>query len=384
MKMKTLAWILCAAATLTLGTVSYAGTVEVVSSFSSPLPFPRFGLDFDTSTGTLWGIENSKARPNIMSFDLSGNLIQGFIGEGDFNSTGIAVDPHGQRIYYWQNLGRNLQQAHYPDGAFLGTTQFPFGYQNAVLFIDYDPVLNRVVMAKSRVFSPSQGIDIRPGFDFVIPGAGVDFSVELDVLGVSDLSLILGFELTQDSYWLLGPNSANAYDQIVQIDRTTGQLVDRFILPDSHSQTYRGLALDPSTGLFYANFSDEGVRALRLTPGPAAVISVKIDIKPGSFPNSINPRSKGVMPVAILTTPTFDATTVDPARVLFGATGTQAAPARFAFEDVDGDGDTDMMIHFRTQDTGILCGDTSASLTGKTFGGQMIKGSDSIKTAGCK
>ncbi len=30
--------------------------------------------------------------------------------------------------------------------------------------------------------------------------------------------------------------------------------------------------------------------------------NVSIDIKPGSFPNSISPRSKGVIPVAILTT----------------------------------------------------------------------------------
>jgi len=55
-----------------------------------------------------------------------------------------------------------------------------------------------------------------------------------------------------------------------------------------------------------------------------------------------------------------------------------------ALEDVDGDGDTDMILHFKTQATGIKCGDTSASLTGETFGGQMIEGSDSIRTVRCK
>jgi TolB protein len=113
-------------------------------------------------------------------------------------------------------------------------------------------------------------------------------------------------------------------------------------------------------------------------------ISVEIDIKPGSDPNSINPRSRGVIPVAIPTTDTFDATTVDETTVLFGATGTEAAPVHFAFEDVDGDGDTDMILHFNTQDTGIVCGDTSASLTGETFGGPAIQGTDSIRTVGCK
>jgi hypothetical protein len=113
-------------------------------------------------------------------------------------------------------------------------------------------------------------------------------------------------------------------------------------------------------------------------------ITVAIDIKPGGFPNSINPKSKGVIPVAILTTNTFDATTVDSTTVLFGTTGTEAAPVHSALEDVDGDGGTDLILHFNTQDTDIVCGHTSASLTGETFGGRMIEGADSIKTVGCK
>lgn len=116
----------------------------------------------------------------------------------------------------------------------------------------------------------------------------------------------------------------------------------------------------------------------------AVTVAVDIDIKPGSFPNSINPRSDGVIPVAILTTGTFDATTVDPATVLFGPTGTEAAAVQSALEDVDGDGDTDMILHFDTQDTGIECGDTSVSFTGQTFDGQAIEGSDSINTVGCR
>jgi FG-GAP repeat len=116
----------------------------------------------------------------------------------------------------------------------------------------------------------------------------------------------------------------------------------------------------------------------------AAEITVKIDVKPGSFPNSINPRSKGVIPVAVLTTDTFDASAVDATTVFFGAIGNEAAPAHSALEDVDGDGHTDMILHFRTQDTGIVCGNTSASLTGSTFSGQAIEGSDSIRTVGCK
>jgi hypothetical protein len=117
---------------------------------------------------------------------------------------------------------------------------------------------------------------------------------------------------------------------------------------------------------------------------PAMTVAVDIDIKPGSFPNSINPRSRGKIPVAILTTDTFDVTAVDPTTILFGATGTEAAPMRVSLVDVDLDGDTDLILHFNTQATGIQCGDISAFLIGETFNGQMIQGSDSIKTVGCK
>lgn len=53
-------------------------------------------------------------------------------------------------------------------------------------------------------------------------------------------------------------------------------------------------------------------------------------------------------------------------------------------EDVDGYGDLDLVLHFRTQETGIVCGATTASLTGETLEGDPIHGSDSIRTVGCK
>src|SRR5207247_330376 len=112
-------------------------------------------------------------------------------------------------------------------------------------------------------------------------------------------------------------------------------------------------------------------------------IIVAVDIKPGRFPNRINLGSQGRIPVAILSTDTFDATTVDPSTVLFGITGTEAAPVRAALEDVNGDGRVDLILQINVQDTGITCGDISASLTGKTVGGQTIQGSDSIETVGC-
>jgi hypothetical protein len=118
-------------------------------------------------------------------------------------------------------------------------------------------------------------------------------------------------------------------------------------------------------------------------PPPPPVLDVEIDVKPQGFPNALNPGSRGVVPVAVLTTAQLDATTVDPATARFGPAAAPAAHPGGHLEDVDGDGDVDLLLHFRTQATGILCGDTAATLTAETFGGDAVTGSDSIVTVGC-
>jgi hypothetical protein len=110
-----------------------------------------------------------------------------------------------------------------------------------------------------------------------------------------------------------------------------------------------------------------------------AIIEVDIDIKPGSDTNPINLKSEGVIPVAILTTDDFDATTVDPMSVAFGPAGASEAHNKGHLEDADSDGDVDLMLHFRTQGTGIQAGDTEACLIGETLSGIPIEGCDSIR-----
>jgi Integrin beta chain VWA domain len=116
------------------------------------------------------------------------------------------------------------------------------------------------------------------------------------------------------------------------------------------------------------------------------VQEVGIDIKPGSFPNSIKLSNKGVIPVAILSTPTFDATTVDANTVCFGDAEDPSqrdcteAHGRGHIEDVNGDFLLDLVLHFETSETGIDLGDTEACLTGETFGGALIEGCDSVRT----
>jgi hypothetical protein len=115
-----------------------------------------------------------------------------------------------------------------------------------------------------------------------------------------------------------------------------------------------------------------------------AITIVKIDIKPDSHTNSINLKSSGVVAAAILTSEEFDALMIDPDTVGFGPSGAARAHIEPHVEDVDYDGDMDLLFHFRTQETGIQCGDIEASLIGVTWGGADIKGTDSIRPIKCK
>ena len=114
------------------------------------------------------------------------------------------------------------------------------------------------------------------------------------------------------------------------------------------------------------------------------VLTVSIDIKPDSHPNSINPYSRGVIPVAIFGSDTIDVAEIDVTALAFGPDGASLAHMNGHLQDVNLDGITDLVTHYRTQDTGIACGDESATLTGETLDGQPIEGTDSIQTVGCR
>jgi len=114
-------------------------------------------------------------------------------------------------------------------------------------------------------------------------------------------------------------------------------------------------------------------------PKEQLCIDVDIDIKPWSDPNAFNTKRKGVIAVAILTTDNFDATNVDASTVTFGSGDAGMVHKNAHLEDVDLDGDTDMVLHFRNQETGIKVGDTEACIHGTTLDGALFEGCDSVR-----
>jgi hypothetical protein len=139
----------------------------------------------------------------------------------------------------------------------------------------------------------------------------------------------------------------------------------------------RDLEVHPATGKIDA--ATYGRSAFELVP--EGVLPISIDIKPDTSQNNINLKSNGKIPVAILSSVTFDAPNeVNKSSLRFGRTGTEASLAlcNTVAEDVNGDGFLDQVCHFDTSLTGFQLGDTEGVLTGLTVEGTPIEGRDSV------
>ena len=128
-----------------------------------------------------------------------------------------------------------------------------------------------------------------------------------------------------------------------------------------------------------------------------STIKISVDIKPGSCPNPLNVKDKGVLPVAILGTEDFDVFTIDSASIRLAG----VAPIRSGYEDVathvvnssdacecttEGpDGYMDLTLKFNIQEIvstlgAIYDGDIlELTLNGVNLDGTPIEGSDCIE-----
>jgi hypothetical protein len=134
------------------------------------------------------------------------------------------------------------------------------------------------------------------------------------------------------------------------------------------------------------------------------VIQIEVDIKPGSCPNPLNLKSKGVLPVAILGTEDFNVNTIDPQSINMTVedVGEEVSCIRWSYEDVgtpydgdescgcheiDGDGQIDLTLKFDIQELvdklGLVGGDDPVPLIvagnlKEEDGGMPIEGKDCI------
>jgi hypothetical protein len=113
---------------------------------------------------------------------------------------------------------------------------------------------------------------------------------------------------------------------------------------------------------------------------------VTIQIKPpAQAPVQINLKSGGVTPVAILSTPSFDATKVDPATISLAGAGVRLrgnGTYSCTSEDVNGDGLPDPVCQVVTRQLQLGPTSTQAVLTGMTSSGAYIQGAEAILVVG--
>lgn len=135
------------------------------------------------------------------------------------------------------------------------------------------------------------------------------------------------------------------------------------------------------------NSTSNGAYALIISGVTPLVQHVNIEVKPGSGEYApINPKAKGNIPVALLSSAEFNAMTVDYQTVTFGAAGTEASLVRCnkEGEDVDGDGRPDLICHFDLQATDYEAGDSYGVAKGRTTAGRAFEGRGHIKIVGGK
>jgi hypothetical protein len=162
---------------------------------------------------------------------------------------------------------------------------------------------------------------------------------------------------------------------------------------------YRYVCIVPWVGKGYNPESVE----VDAVAAPGSEISVNFDIKPGSCPNPINRKSKGVLPVAICGTEDFDVTTIDPGTIQLTREGVDVyvSPLCWSLEDVatpfegelcdchelGGDGFTDLTIKFKIQEVKELLSDADLDLEitltiignlKEEYGGSPISGQDCV------
>lgn len=193
---------------------------------------------------------------------------------------------------------------------------------------------------------------------------------------------------------LTGLSEADAEAAIVAAGLTVGTVTTA---PSDTVPAGDVISHDPAAG---ASVAPGSAVDLVVSSGPAAgEVLIAVDIRPGSCPNPLNRRARGVLPLAIAGTPGFDVASIDPTTIrLEGISPTRSSREDVAtpFEPFVGrtdrldcteegsDGQIDLSLKFENQAVVGAVGSVSRGdvlvlkLTGQLVDGRPIRGEDVV------
>jgi len=112
-----------------------------------------------------------------------------------------------------------------------------------------------------------------------------------------------------------------------------------------------------------------------------AVQAGSLRVRPSGGSPDVNIKSGGGVSVVLYSNENLDATQA--MNLAFGPGGAGIMHSAPHVSDVDGDGLDDLVMHFRQRNTGLACGDASATLTGETGDGQPFSTTATVNVVGC-
>jgi hypothetical protein len=148
---------------------------------------------------------------------------------------------------------------------------------------------------------------------------------------------------------------------------------------------FDAFTLPPGSYTITANVNDALAQPQATFVVTECVTPVEVDIKPGSSPNIFNVNSGGKIPVAILSSASFDASQIDPTTVRLNNFSTRVAlkgkgASMASVSDINSDGLPDLLVHVTMQGIVLMGdGDHFIVIIAETFSGIRVRGVDTVR-----